>query len=434
MKKLKKQQTDSVLGRGVEHRKAVARTQLGLWDASLRRKDPFRLLASAMRGRVPSLLALKRERMTLSPFVFFRGAAPIMAYDLSLVPHTEILCQLCGDAHVQNLGAFEGDDGRLIFDINDFDETIRGPFEWDVKRMATSILLAGQDAKCSDGGCTNAVEAFLTSYCSLMARLSQLPLLQVARFQVHRLESLSSISEILRKAERATPLHTRDALLQKSKDGRIFRDEPPLLHRVTGKQRVAVLRSLGRYRATLQPARQHLFEQFRPMDVCFKVVGTGSVGMRDYIVYLEGNGPDDPLFLQIKEETHSVYEAYLPAGSVTEPNQGQRVINGHRALQLQSDPLLGYTRFDGRDYVVRQLNDHKATLDVTTLNQAGLQQYAEVCGEMLARGHARSGDARMIRGYIGKGGRFGDSILKFARSYATQTHKDWQAFKAQSHS
>jgi uncharacterized protein (DUF2252 family) len=267
-----------------------------------------------------------------------------------------------------------------------------------------------------------------------MARLARLPLLDVARFQVHRLASLSSISEILRKAERATPLHTRDTLLQQSKTGRIFRDEPLLLRRVTGKQRVSVLRSLNRYRATLQPARQHLFDQFRPVDVCFKVVGTGSIGMRDYIVYLEGNGPDDPLFLQLKEETHSVYEPYLPTGTVTEPNQGQRVINGHRALQLQSDPLLGYTRFDGRDYVVRQLKDHKATLDVTTLNQAGLQQYAEVCGEMLARGHARSGDPRMIRGYIGKGGRFGDSMLKFAQSYATQTHKDWQTFKAQSHS
>ncbi|QEE26730.1 DUF2252 domain-containing protein [Terriglobus albidus] len=426
---MKKDATRAVQ-RGAQHRKSVARTELGHWDAAQRTADPRKLLAKATRGRVAALIPLKNERMAASAFAFFRGAAPIMAFDLSLAPHTPIICQLCGDAHVQNLGAYEGDDGRLIFDINDFDETIRGPFEWDIKRMTTSILLAGDDAGVHKTGCHGAADIFLASYCSLMEQLARLPVLEAARFQVHRLHAVSSISEILRKAERSTPLHTREHLTEETARGRVFRNLPPVLHRVKGERKRVVLASLRRYRESLQPERQHFLARYKPLDVAFKVVGTGSVGMRDYVVYMEGNGADDPLFLQIKEETSSVYSPYLSANVIKTPNHGQRVVNGHRAMQLQSDPMLGYTRFEGRDYLVRQLNDHKATLDVTHLDEAGLQQYAEVCGELLARGHARSGDPGLIQGYIGKGRRFREAMLEFAHAYATQSRDDWEKFRA----
>nr|WP_281372365.1 DUF2252 domain-containing protein [Granulicella arctica] len=386
-----------------------------------------------MQGRVRSLISLKYQRMSASPFGFFRGAAPVMAYDLSLSAHTGIVNQLCGDAHVQNLGAYCGIDGRLIFDINDFDETIRGPFEWDVKRMATSILLAGEQAKVKGSDCRGAAQAFLDSYCRLMKRLSLLPILDVARFQVHRLEAMTPILKILLQAERATPLHSRDQLTEITRAGRIFRSNPPVLWRVRGDERRAALASLDRYRKTLLPERQHFLAQFRPIDVAFKVVGTGSVGLRDYCVYLEGNGPDDPLFLQIKEETASAYAPYLQKSASPEMHNGQRVADGQRALQLQSDPFLGWTSFGRRDYLVRQLNDHKASLDVTTLNTTGLIEYAQVCGEMLARGHARSGDAREVVGYLGGGKRFKAAILEFASAYADQTTEDWKALLAHQH-
>ncbi len=412
--------------KGKDRRKDVSRSGLGQWDAGSRRRAPQRLLEEASRGRVPSLLVLKRQRMAVSPFTFFRGAAAVMAYDLSLSPHTGIVSQLCGDAHVQNLGAYEGIDGNLIFDINDFDETVRGPFEWDVKRMATSILLAGQQAGIGGGGCRSAALAFLDAYCGLMKSFARLPVLEVARYQVRRLKVTEPIAKVLGKAERAAPVRLRDKLTEQKPRGRIFRSDPPELRRVRGAEKQAVLASLDAYRASLLPERSHFLKQFQPVDVAFKVVGTGSVGLRDYVVYLQGNGLDDPLFLQVKEETKSVYAPYLNGGRTGRAQEGRRVADGQRAMQLQSDPMLGWTRFGGRDYLVRQLNDHKATLDATTLDEEGLGEYSKVCGEILARGHARSGDARLIAGYIGGGKAFTGSMLEFATSYAGQTVQDWK--------
>ena len=327
---------------------------------------------------------------------------------------------------MQNVGAYTGADGRLIFDINDFDETIRGPFEWDVKRMATSVLLAGAGAKLKTSDAEFAAELFIDSYCGLMERLSRMAVLDVVRYQVHRLDAVSPISKILAKAERSTPMLSLDSLTVKSKNSRIFKDEPPLLRRVTGSEAKGVLGSLSLYRQSLLPERQHFFAQLRPLDVAFKVVGTGSVGLRDYCVYFEGNGAYDPLFLQIKQESPSAWTEYLADVNGPVENEGRRTAEGQRAMQLQSDPLLGWTRFDGRDYLVRQLNDHKATIDMTKLKAADLADYAAVCGELLARGHARSGDATEIAGYIGGGSRFGKAILGFAKAYATQTNADWK--------
>ncbi len=411
---------------GERQRKACSRAGLAAWDAKLRREDGLETLGRAMRGRVPALLKLKEERMRASPFGFFRGAVPVMASDLALGKNTGVLSQLCGDAHVQNLGAYAGVDGRLVFDINDFDETVRGPFEWDVKRMATSLLLAGRGAQVKERDCSAAVAAFLEAYCGLVRTMAEMPVLDVARYQVHRLLRTETVSEVLGRAERETPMHSLERLTEKDKKGRVFRTEAPLLRRLTGDKAKAVLVSLKTYSRSLLPERRTFLEQFRPVDVAFKVVGTGSVGLRDFCIYLEGNGTGDPLFLQVKQEVASAYAGYVGRGAVSLGNEGERVAVGQRAMQLQSDPMLGWTRIGGRDYLVRQLNDHKAGVDTTKLTAEGLAEYATVCGELLARGHARSGSAAAVAGYVGDGKKFGGAIAEFAASYAEQTMRDWQ--------
>jgi uncharacterized protein (DUF2252 family) len=417
--------------RGEQQRKVMPRTDLAHWTPEARKRTPHELLAESVHDRVPALIKLKNERMACSPFAFFRGAVPVMAYDLSLTPHTQIVNQLCGDAHVQNLGAYLGPDGRLIFDINDFDETLRGPFEWDVKRMATSILLAGDTAKIKPGPCADAVEEFLTAYCDLMRRFASMPVLEVARFQVHRLGGVAPISKILRKAQHQTPAVSLEKLTERNAKGkRVFKTDLPVLRPVTGKEAEGVLASLPEYTQSLLPERRHFFAKFQPVAVAFKVVGTGSVGLRDYCVLMQGNGAGDPMFLQIKQESKSAYAPYLPQEIPPAENDGQRTAEGQRAMQLQSDPLLGWTTIDGRGYLVRQLNDHKAAVVIESLKAGDLCAYAKVCGEMLARGHARAGDAGMIHGYIGNGTRFKQGIQGFARAYAAQTVTDWKEFVA----
>ncbi|MGB6133123.1 MAG: DUF2252 domain-containing protein [Acidobacteriaceae bacterium] len=411
---------------GQARRKQVHRQDHAHWDAKLRRHDPLRLIDESMRGRIPQLVTLKYERMLASPFGFFRGAVPAMAADLALLPHTGIVNQICGDAHVRNLGAFAAPDGRLLFDINDFDETIRGPFEWDLKRLATSLVLAGRETGARD--LREAVLRFVAAYQKLVGTLARMPVIDVARYQVHRLQRISPISDALLKAERATPLHTLEALTEEGKHGRVFRSEPPLLRRLTPQQARPVLASLKPYRECLLPERQHFLAQYRPRDVAFKVVGTGSVGLRDYLVFLEGNGPRDPLFLQIKEQPGSAYAPYLPA-AVGPTHQGRRVADGQRAMQFASDPFLGWTTIASREYLVRQLNDHKGSIEIDDLKGQGLIDYAEMCGDLLARGHARSGDACLLAGYLGSGEKFAAAIAKFANAYSDQTEADWKELK-----
>jgi uncharacterized protein (DUF2252 family) len=376
-----------------------------------------------------------------------------MAYDLALAGNTGICNQLCGDAHVRNLGAFAGPDGRLAFDINDFDETIVAPFEWDVKRMATSLILAGRGAGVKDARCRDIVLMFLEKYRTSMSGFARMPVLVVARYQVHRLGDVSPVAGILRVAERATPLHTLLSLTE-TKTGaggakqagtgkkkvavkgverapRVFRTVPPMLKRVTGAMADRVVNSLTSYAESLQPERRHFLRQYRPLDVAFKVVGTGSVGLRDYVVYLDGNGPKDPLFLQIKEEVASGYAPYAASFGGTKRrgprmHNGRRVVDGERAMQLQSDPFLGWTTMEGRDYLVRQLNDHKASIQLENLKALELMEYAAVCGELLARGHARAGDAAIVAGYLGTSTRFDDAVAGFALAYANQTEVDWK--------
>lgn len=432
---------------GRARRKQIARQSHGPWKRQDRPKnrqhDPMVLMELSMRGRVPSLVKIKYQLMSASPFGFFRGAVPIMASDLSLLPNTGIECQLCGDAHVRNLGAFAAPDGRLVFDINDFDETIRGPFEWDLKRLATSLVLAGREIGDKGPDWGPAVLSFIAAYRKSIQMFSKMPIIEIARYQVHRLQRINPVSDVLLKAERATPLHSLEALTEESKPAagtnrpeRTFKEKRPTLWRLTRAKAREVVASLKQYRETLTPARRHFLDQYRPIDVAFKVVGTGSVGLRDYVVYLEGNGPRDPLFLQIKEEVNSAYSAYLEQNGGQPPSakhQGQRVVEGQQGMQFQSDPFLGWTTIAHREYLVRQLSDYKASLNVEELKGEGLTDYAIVCGELLARGHARSGDACLIAGYIGTGKRFGDAILDFAEAYADQTESDWETLLKSKH-
>ena len=431
---------------GQARRKQVARQAHEECDGKARPVSALILLKRAERGRLPALMKLKHQLMAVSAFAYFRGAAPVMASDLARWPNTGIVAQLCGDAHVRNLGAFAAPDGRLVFDINDFDETIRGPFEWDLKRMATSLVLAGREAGHKEAAARGAAEELVAHYCATMRAFAEMPLLEVGRYQVHRMGAIEPVHDALLKAERATPAHALELLTEPAskkpgaptdrsssvgrKPGtpRRFKEMKPMLTRVTGTQAVKVLAALGPYRATLEPQRQHLLSLYRPVDVAFKVVGTGSVGLRDYCIYFEGNGPGDPLFLQMKEEAPSAYAAYLPEAHPAHQN-GQRVVEGQRAMQVQSDPFLGWTQMEGRDYLVRQLNDHKGSIELTDLAGSGLAAFAQICGELLARGHARSSDPQMIAGYIGGGDGFAAALGKFGSAYADQTEKDWQAMK-----
>ena len=437
-------------------RKRLARQKNAEFSAKARLTPPLTLLQRSVKGRVPALVKIKYERMMLSPFGFFRGAVPVMAADLFSLPNTGLMVQLCGDAHVRNLGAFAAEDGRLIFDINDFDETFRGPFEWDLKRMAASLVVAGREAGNKDSVCTRAVVGCIANYSARMRAYAPMPVLEMVRDQISRWEEVAPVHLALQKAVRATPMHVLEQLTEVvpgkagvpvkteavAKDAapaktdaaalstapRRFKEIKPVLTRLPAAKAKAVLESLDAYRQTLQSQRRFFFDQYRPVDVAFKVVGTGSVGLRDYCVYMEGNGPGDPFFLQVKEETESAYAPYLTDRYVPK-HQGQRVVEGQRLIQTGTDILLGYTKIEGRDYLVRRLNDHKASIELTDLNGEGLIEYAQLCGELLARGHARSGDATQIAGYLGAGDGFADALAAFGHKYADQTEKDWAQLK-----
>ena len=412
--------------RGRVCRNKVKRVDQANWDPNARKDDVVDLLRGAQRGRLPALLPIKWNHMAASPFGFFRGAVPLIAADLAPLPTTGLMAQLCGDAHVQNLGAFEAPDGRLIFDINDFDETIVGPWEWDVKRMAASLVLAGREAGNSDKQCRDAVLTFARCYRVWMHRFSEMAFVELARFQVYR--EVDPVRSVLHKAERATPSHNLDQLTVLQAGRHVFRDQKPTQYHISKREADAAVASLQSYAHTLLPERAHFFEQYEVEDVAFRVVGTGSVGLRDYILLMFGGAIYDPLFIQIKEEHGSAYASYLPHSPVAK-HEGQRVAEGGRAMQMQSDIFLGWTTIAGRQYVVRQLRDHKAGIEEDDLKGKGLVEYAQMCGELLSKGHARSGDPCAIAAYLGNNTRFDDAMAAFGIHYANQTVKDWEELR-----
>jgi uncharacterized protein (DUF2252 family) len=412
---------------GKSRRRTLPRSAQGDWKPRAGRPELVATLLKANHGRLAELLPIKWGRMAASPFGFFRGAVPVMALDLARSPVTRIHVQMCGDAHVLNLGAFAAPDGHLVFDINDFDETMPGPWEWDVKRLAASLVLAGREAGEGDSRCVAAAEEFVLSYRLALKAFSRMSALDLARFEIRRFRR-GPVTRVLKMAERATPLHSLEKLTVASRGGaRRFASRPPLLHPLEPRKAGRILGALNAYRDTVSDDRQLVLNAYRLVDVAFKVVGTGSVGTRDYAVLAFGDGADHPLFLQVKEEPPSSYAAVLP-GAVRPPHEGRRVAQGQHRMQTVSDPLLGWTTLGGRHYLVRQLADHKAAIDPEDLSGVALKEYARVCGEVLAKAHARTGDAAVLHGYCGDTDRLDRAMRRFAIAYADQTESDHAAF------
>jgi uncharacterized protein (DUF2252 family) len=389
-------------------------------------RDVLATIKEAKEGRLPKLIPLKMGLMAVSPFAFFRGTAPVMAKDLAALPATGLTVQLCGDAHVKNLGAYAAPDGHLVFDINDFDETIAGPWEWDLKRLAASIVLAGREA--GEKQCTDAVRELARNYRESLSLFSAMKVLDLAKHEIHGHSENEAVREVLQKAERVTPERNLKKLTEPGKDGwPRFHDNLPSLRHVGEETAAAVFESLKDYRETVTAGRQLILDAYHPVDIAFKIVGTGSVGTRDYVILLFGNGLDDPMFLQIKEELQSCYAPYLKCAPRF-TNEGRRVAQGQQRMQTVTDPFLGWTTIEGRHYLVRQLADHKAAIDPGELKGATLLEYATVCGKVLAKAHARTGDAAALYGYCGDSVKLDKAIAKFAVAYADQTTEDYGIF------
>jgi uncharacterized protein (DUF2252 family) len=414
---------------GVEQRRRLGRSQ----HAQLpeRHFDPLAVLRAACKDHVANLLPVKFERMSASPFAFFRGAVEIMAADLGAGQRTAMEVQLCGDAHLKNFGFYATPGSDILLDINDFDQTTRGPWEWDVKRCATSIVLAGRVAGCMERDCRDSSRLFLEEYSAWMHTFAAMSVLEVARHRALRSYGDPVIRGALKEAERSTPLSNLKKLVKgkkKDRGGYHFRREPALIWEVHGTEKKAVLEALPEYRKTLSPDHQMIYDRYQPVDVGFKVVGTGSVGTRDYVVLFFGRDTRDPLFLQIKEEPPSAYAPYYK-DPTSPPHQGQRTVQGQRAMQVLSDLLLGWCSIDRRDYLVRQLNDHKSSIEPEQLGGRRLAEYSRVCAELLAKGHARSGEPMAIAGYLGRSGKAERALQQFAVKYADQTEADYRMFR-----
>jgi uncharacterized protein (DUF2252 family) len=386
--------------------------------------------------RIAELVPIRHERMRASPFAFFRGAAAVMAEDLADTPASGLRVQGCGDAHLLNFGIYATPERQLVFDINDFDETLPAPFEWDVKRLAASVVVAGREQGLSSKQCESAARASAAAYGARMTVSAGMGHLDVwyDRIAVDELISLiETASErelgtsVMRRAERATSLGALDKLAEVV-DGQLrIVDDPPLIeHAPEDAGRVKALEALGRYRRSLRDDIRVMLGRYRAIDWARKVVGVGSVGTDDALVLLLGDSAQDPLFLQVKEAQGSVLEAH--AGASRYPNHGQRVVAGQRLTQAASDIFLGWTAIDERHYYVRQLRDMKASVPIEKLSAAELRDYARACGEALADGHARSGDPVAIAAYLGRGSVFERAIGRFASRYADQAERDYGQF------
>jgi uncharacterized protein (DUF2252 family) len=402
---------------------------------------------------VPELVPIRYGRMLASPFSFYRGGALVMAADLARTPSSGLQVQLCGDAHISNFGAYASPQRRTVFDINDFDETHPGPFEWDVKRLAASLAVAGRDNGFSAKKRRKIVLATAAAYRASMVKFAGQGNLPVWYAQLDMNEVLSQIGDQLDAKRRARTeaaldkAQSRDSIQALAKlttmvDGRArIKSQPPLLvpmEELLGQKEALVsyerLGSLHEsYRRTLQWDRRHLLEQFKLVQVARKVVGVGSVGTRSWILLLEGLDGADPLFLQAKEAQASVLSGFVKTTGVQ--NQGERVVNGQHLMQASSDIFLGWQRQEGpdgveRDFYVRQLRDGKGSVVVEEMVPDGMRYYGHICGRTLARAHARSGDRVAIAGYLGSSDRFENAIAGFAETCADQNLRDHAALGA----
>lgn len=420
--------------RGRAARKQASRSSHGLWIPGADRLDPLTVLARQDATRVPELLPLRYERMAVSPFEYLRGAAAVMAADLAAQPSTGLTVQLCGDAHLLNFGVFASPERALLFDLNDFDETLPGPFEWDVKRLAVSIGVAARDNGQSDDQARSAVRGAAEAYRTSMHRLAVLGEIDVWYDRVDTADILSLVRSRHHGPAEAQPsgagqrttLRELERLIDTTDGQRRITPDPPLLEPI-GRLETAVLRRIFiGYRSTLPEERRMLLDRFGFVDAARKVAGVAGVGRRCHIVLLEGRAAGDPLFLQIKEAESSVLEPYLQRSAY--PHQGHRVVAGQRLLQAAGDVFLGWvTGPEGRHFYWRQLRDMKGSAAVDDLSPSLLHDYARLCGTALARAHARSGDRIAIAHYLGGSGMFDSAMADFALRYADRNAADHAA-------
>jgi uncharacterized protein (DUF2252 family) len=433
------------MNRGRAARTEVPRSSHAGFAPGPQRPDPLTLLERQATMRVPELLPIRYGRMALSAFTFFRGAALPMACDLAGTPRTGIVVQACGDAHLANFGVFASPERRLIFDINDFDETLPGPWEWDVKRLAASLEVAGRDNDFSTRDRRNIVIGAVAAYRQAMREFAAKPALEVWYAHADMAEVRARLEPRLARGGRKTLARTLAKARTKDNLGALDRfagnpdgkpgivAEPPLIVPLRDLVRDAAqaedrLRGMfSSYRSSLEPERRALFDQYELVDLARKVVGVGSVGTRAYMALLLGVDENDPLFLQAKEAGPSVLEEFV--GPSEYDNCGQRVVVGQRLMQTVSDIFLGWVRvqgFDGqtRDFYLRQLRDWKGSAEIESMVPAGMRAYGELCGWTLARAHARSGDGIAIAAYLGSSSAFDVAIQEFAGAYADQTERD----------
>ena len=416
---------------GKSARQRIRRGLLGCWDAEARGHDALATILAQNQIRVGELVPLRHHRMAASPWNYYRGAAAVMAADLASQPASGLEVQLCGDAHILNFGLWATPERNLSFDLRDFDETLPGPFEWDIKRFAASIVVAARQNRIKPGTATAAATAGVEAYCARMRRYRTMPELDIwyDGMQVDNLISYfepadrGRVSIHIEKKRQLRTSRGAFAKLTSMAHGRPrITEEPPVRITISDAEQADLVdRFLAEYRLTLQEDRRTMFDRFTEVDTVRQVVGVGSVGMQVYLILLEGRSGVDPLFLQVKQAGPSAYEAHTRPSS--HGSHGERVISGKRLVQTATDIFVGWGSFRGKDYYVRQFRDMKI-IPTPELIAPRLAEFATACGAALARAHARTGDPVAIDGYLGNGQKFAAAISQFALRYADQNERD----------